>query len=75
MVAEYEADELASDLDDEKKLYWARKEQETKKRWVVAAFMKRLRQEGAAKQPNSSGGPRPPVPRTKLIGPCYTCTE
>ena len=73
VVAEYEADELASDSDDEKKLYRARKERETKKRQAAAALKRKPRQEGAARQPSGTGAPRPPAPRTKPIGPCYTC--
>ena len=73
VVVEYEADKLASDSDDEKRLFPAHKEPETKKRRALAAFTKRPRQEGAAKQPSSSGGPRPPAPRMNPIGPCYTC--
>ena len=72
VVVKYEADKLASDSDDEKKLFQAHKEPETKKRRATAAF-KRPRQKGAAKQPSTCGGPRSPAPRTKPIGPCYTC--
>ena len=67
VVVEYEADELASDSDDEKRLFRASKEQETKKRQASADFKKRPRQEGAAKQPSSSDEPRPPASRTKPI--------
>ena len=62
-------DELASDSDNEKRLFQACKERETKKRRAAAAALKkRPRQEGAAKQPSSSGGPRPPFLGRNQLG-------
>ena len=57
VMAEYEADELASDSDDEKKLYRARKEREKEreaKKWrATATLKKKPRQEGATRRLDS----------------------
>jgi len=50
VVAEYEADELASDSNDEKRLYRMHKEQKARKCKATTAFKKKPRQEGATKQ-------------------------
>ena len=66
MVAEYKADELADDSDDEKRLYRAQKKCESKRHKTTAALKKKPRQEGAAKQYNNSVGVRPPGKRSRL---------
>ena len=75
VVEEYIADELASDSDDEKKLYKARKERETKNKKAATAFKRKPRQEGAMAGQTSSGGAGTKLSgnRTRLIGPCYNC--
>jgi len=74
-VAEYEADELADNSDDEKRLYRARKERNSKKRKaaVGSSARKRGREEGASRTADMQ--PRPPPPKTRPLGPCYTCGE
>ena len=67
---EDEADELASDSDDEKRLYRAQKERENKKWKAMAALKKKPRPEGPTKQHNGGAGMRPKA--TKQIGSCYT---
>ena len=77
VVAEYEADELADNSDDEKCLFRARKERNSKCRRAVSAgpTRKKPRIEAAAR--SDEGGVRrtPPGPKTRPIGPCYSCSQ
>ena len=77
VVEEYEADKLASDSDDEKRLYKARKEREAKKRKAASASKRKPpRQDGAGvprPQANSGVVMKQPVNKTRPIGPCYNC--
>ena len=75
VVAEYEADELADNSDDEKRLYRARKERNGKKRKAAMdnSARKRSRGEGATRTADMQ--PRPPPPKTRPLGPCYMCGE
>ena len=80
VVAEYLADELADDSDDEKRLFRARKERDAKRRRSVSAgtARKNPRMEGAARSDDGSvrrpaAPPRPA--KMRQIGPCNTCSQ
>ena len=79
VVAEYLADELADDSDDKKRLFLARKERDTKRRYAVSAgpARKRPKMEGSGVRPDkgSARRPLPGPPKTRQIGPCYTCLQ
>ena len=62
VVAEYTADELADDSDDEKRLFQARKERYAKRRSTASAgpARKKPKMEGAAR--SDDGGARRPPP-------------
>ena len=83
-MAAYEEDELASDSDDEKRIYRAEREAERvakRKRpgGSNAARKKAAAGDTAPMQPGARGqnsqGSRPPVARPRLVGPCYRCAE
>ena len=76
VVAEYEADKLADNSDDEKRLYRAQKERDAKRKRAASGgpARKKPRREEAPR--SNEGGVRiPPGPRTRPIGPCYTCSQ
>ena len=76
VVAEYEADELADNSDDEKRLYRAQKERDAKHKRAASggpATKKPTREE--APRSNEGGVRIPPQPRTRPIGLCYTCLQ
>ena len=83
VVAEYEADELADDSDDEKRLFRARKERDSKRKRAASSgpARKKRRSEGFARLDydggdGGRGGRRAPAgPRTRAIGPCYSCSQ
>ena len=79
VVAEYEADELADDSADEKKLYRAKKERYSKKRRNAQdnAPRKCSRPESSSRvaAPVVDVQPRGPPPKTRLLGQCYNCNE
>jgi len=77
VVAEYEADELADNSDDEKRLYKAKKERYSKKRRAAldnGVVRKRAKGEPARPMDVQPRPPPPPV-KTRPLGPCYTCGE
>ncbi|XP_065915901.1 uncharacterized protein [Dysidea avara] len=79
VVAEYEADELADNSDDEKRLYRARKERDAKRKRAASggpASRKKPRREEAPRS-NEGAARMPPGPRTvtRPIGPCYSCSQ
>ena len=86
VVTAYENDELASDSDDEKRIYRAEREAERiqKRKRSSAANATRKRQAtsgGADRVPVKAGpstaannqGTRPPVAKPRVIGPCHRC--
>ena len=77
VVTEYEADKLADNSDDEKRLFRTRKERDSKRRHAMAAgpARKKPRVEGAAR--SNEGGVRgtPPGLKTRPIGLCYNCSQ
>ena len=76
VVAEYEADELADNSENEKKLYKAKKERYSKKRRATLDNGP-VRKRGKAELANRPVDvqPRPPPLKTRPLGPCYTCGE
>ena len=84
VVSAYEEDELASDSDDDKRIYRAEREAERvakRKRpgGGNAGRKKAVTGDTAPAQLNSRGqnsqGSRPPAARPRLVGPCYRCAE
>ena len=84
VVAAYEDDELASDSDDEKRIYRAEREAERVAKRKRPGGANATRKKVAAgdtvpMQPSPRGqfgqGSRPPVARPRLVGPCYRCAE
>ena len=87
VVAAYEDDELASDSEDEKRIYKAEREAKrlSKRKWAAssAATKKKAPATGLTETSmpgpsrgatgNQSTGPRPVRPR--IIGPCFRCGE
>ena len=80
VVAEYLADELADNSDDEKRLFRARKEREAKRRRAAptVSARKRPRMEPSATVRPDEGGARRTQPgptKARLLGPCYSCSQ
>ena len=84
VIAAYEDDELASDSDDEKRIYRAEREAERVAKRKRPGGANATRKKVAAGdtvpvQPSPRGqfsqGSRPPVARPRLVGPCYRCAE
>jgi len=74
VVAEYEADELADNSDDEKRLYRARKERDAKRKRAASGGPAR-RKPRRDDAPRSNEGRIPQGLRTRPIGPCYNCSQ
>ena len=88
VVTAYEDDELASDSDDEKRIYRAEREAERiakrKRSGAANASRKRLAaSSGVDTRPvqtdprttANNQGMRPPMVRPRVVGPCYRCAE
>ena len=85
VVAAYESDELADDLEDEKRLFKAEKEAERKqlqkrkrKQNSTTGAKKRATEASGSEMPPGRGGSmgsRPAPSRPRLIGPCWRCGE
>ena len=78
VVAEYEADELADNSDDEKRLFRARKERDSKRKRAASGGLAKKKQRTEESTRLDDGGVRraPFGPRTtRAIGPCYSCSQ
>jgi len=88
VVTAYEDDELASDSDDEKRIYRAEREAERiakrKRSGAANASRKRLAASSGAdirpvqaspRTTANNQGMRPPMARPRVVGPCYRCAE
>ena len=86
VVTAYENDELASDSDDEKRIYRAEREaermQKRKRSGAANAARKRQATSGGADRVPVQAGPsttannqgiRPPAAKPRVIGPCHRC--
>ena len=75
-------DELASDSDDERKLYKANREAQQTVKWKIAnsaATAAKRRAASASVEPpgrlSNQGNKAPAVVRPWIVGPCYRCGE
>ena len=79
VVAEYEADELADNSDDEKRQFRAQKERDSKRKRAASggpAKKKKQRTKGSTRLDDGGVRRAPFGPRTtRAIGPCYSCSQ